>query len=118
MNKLSIQQEKELITFIKDWLKVHGFSQKDLATELNIHSSRTSEILSKVKELYKKGGIFKVAKTLIKIEQNWVSSKNNQYPEISYKEEIESKSYNQLDLNYKLDIDALIEQMEKDHNKN
>ena len=44
MSKLSIQEEKELVSFIKDWLKSHGFTQKDLANELNIKSSRTSEI--------------------------------------------------------------------------
>ena len=45
MNKLSQQEEKELISFIKDWLRSHGFKQKDLANELNIKSSRTSEII-------------------------------------------------------------------------
>ena len=29
MSKLSIQEEKELVSFIKDWLKTHGFAQKD-----------------------------------------------------------------------------------------
>ena len=48
MNKLSQQEEKELIAFIKDWLKSHRFNQKDLASELNIKSSRTSEILHKL----------------------------------------------------------------------
>ena len=67
MSKLSIQEEKELVSFIKDWLKSHGFTQKDLANELNIKSSRTSEITLKIKELYKKGGIFNIAKHLIKI---------------------------------------------------
>ena len=55
MGRLSEQEEKELVTFIKDWLKLHGFTQKDLANELNIKSSRTSEIILKIKELYKKG---------------------------------------------------------------
>ena len=45
MSKLSQQEEKELISFIKDWLKSHGFTQKDLAYELKIKSSRTSEII-------------------------------------------------------------------------
>ena len=62
MSKLSSQEEKELISFIKDWLKSHGFNQKDLANELNIKSSRTSEIILKIKELYKKGGAFNIAK--------------------------------------------------------
>jgi len=109
MNKLSIQQEKELITFIKDWLKVHGFSQKDLATELNIHSSRTSEILSKIKDLYKKGGMYNIAQKLIKIEQSWVN--NQTYTETKK----EDKPYSQLDIDYKEDIDALMNRMEKDH---
>jgi len=39
-----------LLSFIKDWLKTHGFTQKDLANELNIKSSRTSEIILKMKE--------------------------------------------------------------------
>ena len=50
MRKLSIQEEQELVSFIKDWLKSHGFTQKDLANELNIKSSRTSEIILKMKE--------------------------------------------------------------------
>ena len=37
MSKLSIQEEKELVSFIKDWLKTHGFTQKDLANELIIN---------------------------------------------------------------------------------
>jgi len=54
MSKLSQQEERELISFIKDWLKSHGFNQKDLANELKIKSSRTSEIIIKIKELHKK----------------------------------------------------------------
>ena len=74
MSKLSIQEEKELVSFIKDWLKSHGFTQKDLANELKIKSSRTSEIILKIKDLYKKGGMFNIAKNLIKIEQNWLNN--------------------------------------------
>ena len=81
MSKLSQQEEKELISFIKDWLKSHGFNQKDLAFELNIKSSRTSEIILKIKELHKKGGMFNIAKNLIKIEQNWLNNIKNEYPE-------------------------------------
>ena len=63
MSKLSQGEEKELISFIKDWLKSHGYTQKDLANELNLKSSRTSEITQKVKEFYKK----EVFLTLLKI---------------------------------------------------
>ena len=65
MSRLSQQEEKELIFFIKDWLKSHGFNQKDLANELNIKSSRTSEIILKIKELYKKGGMFNILQKIL-----------------------------------------------------
>ena len=93
MSKLSIQEEKELFSFIKDWLKSHGFNQKDLANELNIKSSRTSEIILKLKELYKKGGMFNIAKNLINIEQKWLNNIKNDYQETK-----ETPPYNQLDI--------------------
>ena len=106
MSKLSQGEEKELISFIKDWLKSHGYSQKDLANELNLKSSRTSEITQKVKEFYKKGGIFNIAKNLIKIEQNWLNNipKNSQGIN-------ENHPYNHLD------IDSLVNQRKKDSSK-
>ena len=103
MSKLSQQEEKELISFIKDWLKSHGYTQKDLANELNIKSSRTSEIIQKLKELYKKGGIFNIVKNLIDIEQNWLKNIQTNSQEIR-----EINSYNQLD------IDSLVNQIKKD----
>ncbi len=118
MEKLSPKDEKELINFIKDWLRNLGFSQKDLASKLNIKSSRTSEILKKLKGLYKRGGMYYIARDLIRIEQDWLNDKNYDN-QISYNNnKIESKSYNQLDLEYKLDIDKLMDQMEKDHKNN
>ena len=105
MSKLSQQEEKELVCFIKDWLKSHGFTQKDLAYKLNIKSSRTSEIILKMKELYKKGGIFNIAKNLIKIEQNWLNDIKNNYLEPNQK-----TPYNQLD------IDSLVNQINHDTN--
>jgi len=103
MSKLSTQEEKELISFIKDWLKSHGFTQKDLANELNIKSSRTSEIILKIKELYKKGGMFNIAKNLIRIERNWL--KNISTEPIKKQELL---PYNQLD------IDSLVNQINQD----
>ena len=103
MNKLSQKEEKELISFIRDWLKSHGFTQKDLAYELNIKSSRTSEIILKIKELYKKGGMFNIAKNLIKIEQNWLNNIKSDYPETN-----QTTPYNQLD------IDSLVNQITQD----
>ena len=106
MSKLSQQEEKELILFIKDWLKSHGFNQKDLANELKIKSSRTSEIVLKIKELHKKGGIFNIAKNLIKIEQNWLNNIKNDYREAK-----EVAPYNQLV------IDSLVNQINQDTSK-
>ena len=103
MSKLSIQEEKELVSFIKDWLKTHGFTQKDLANELNIKSGRTSEIILKIKDLYKKGGMFNIAKNLIKIEQKWLEN-----IKIDYRETKQTAPYNQLDL------DSLVKKMNQD----
>ena len=101
MSKLSIQEEKEFVSFIKDWLKSHGFTQKDLANELNIKSSRTSEIILKIKELYKKGGMFNIAKNLIKIEQKWLNNIEKDYRN-------PTPPYNQLD------IDSLVNHITQD----
>ena len=106
MSKLSEQEEKEIINFIKDWLKSHGLNQKDLANELNIKSSRTSEIILKIKELYKKGGMFNIAKNLIKIEQKWLNNIKNDYRETK-----QTTPYNQLD------IDSLVNQINQDTSK-
>ena len=106
MSKLSEQEEKELISFIKDWLRAHGYTQKDLANELNIKSSRSSEITQKVNEFYKKGGIFNIVKNLIKIEQNWLNNIR-----INSKEVNETNTYNQLD------IDSLVNKIKKDSSK-
>ena len=124
MNKLSSKEEKELITFIKDWLRSHGYTQRDLAEQLKTKSSRTSEILAKMKDLHKKGGIINIAINLIRIEQHWISTKSNNNneennnEEYSYSEENKRQGYNQLDFNYKLDLDELMDQMEKDHKIN
>jgi len=106
MSRLSQQEEKELVSFIKDWLKSHGYNQKDFANELNIKSSRTSEIIFKLKELYKKGGMFNIAKNLIKIEQKWLNNIKNDYLETKH-----TPPYNQLD------IDSLVNQINQDTSK-
>ena len=103
MSKLSQKEEKELVSFIKDWLKSHGYNQKDLAYELNIKSSRTSEIILKINEFNKKGGMFNIAKNLIKIEQKWINDIKNDFPENN-----QTPPYNQLD------IDSLVKQMNQD----
>ena len=106
MSRLSQQEEKELLDFIKVWLKANGYTQKDLANELNIKSSRTSEITKKIQEFYKKGGVFNIVKNLIKIEQNWL---NKIQPTLDKGNE--THPYNQLD------IDSLVNQIKKDSSK-
>ena len=113
MKKFSDQDEKEIMIFIKDWLKIHGYSQKDFALKLNITSSRSSEILKRIKDLYKRGGIYNIAQKLVKIEQSWL--KNENHDEDHCETIKENKPYSQLDIDYKIDIDALVEKMEKDH---
>ena len=103
MSRLSQQEEKELLNFIKVWLKAHGYTQKDLSNELNIKSSRTSEITKKIKEFYKKGGIFSIAKNLIEIEQNWLHN-----IQTNTQKENDNHPYNQLD------IDSLVNRIKKD----
>jgi len=103
MSRLTQQEEKEIVLFIKDWLKSHGFNQKDLANELNIKSGRTSEIILKIKDLYKKGGMFNIAKNLIKIEGKWLNNIKNDYRETK-----QITPYNQLDL------DSLVKKMNQD----
>ena len=96
MSKLSQREEKELMSFIKDWLKSHGYTQKDLANELNLKSSRTSEITRKVKEFHKKGGIFNIVKNQIKIAQNWLNNIPTNSQGING-----THPYNQLDIDSK-----------------
>ena len=107
MSRLSQQEEKELVSFIKDWLKSHGFNQKDLANELNIKSIQMPAIILKFKEFYKKGGIFNIAKNLIKIEQKWLNNIKNDYLETKQT----PPPYNQLD------IDSLVNQINQDTSK-
>ena len=113
MKKFSDQDEKEIMIFIKDWLKIHGYSQKDLASKLNVSSSRSTEILKKIKDLYKRGGLYNIAQKLIKIEQSWLENENHIDTNIDTIKE--NKPYSQLDIDYKVDIDTLVERMEKDH---
>ncbi len=118
MKKLSKQEEQDLINFIKEWLKSHGYNQKDLANALSLKSSRISEITFKVKEFYKKGGMFNIAKNLILIEQNWLNNQQN-----TSQEDQKTQPYNQLDLDSvahetqpynQLDLDSVVKQIDKD----
>ena len=56
-----------------------------------------------MKELYKKAGMFNIAKNLIKIEQKWLNDIKNDYQETKI-----TTPYNQLDL------DSLVKKMNQD----
>ena len=56
-----------------------------------------------IRDLYKKGGMFNIAKNLIKIEQNWLNNIKNDYSETK-----QALPYNQLDL------DSLVNQINQD----
>ena len=110
MSKLSQKEEKELISFIKDWLKSHGFNQKELANALNIKSMQMPAIILKLKEFYKKGGMFNVAKNLIKIEQNWLNNIKTGSQDWN-----DNAPYSQLDLeDIYTDIESLNRKIDKD----
>ena len=110
MSKLSIKEEKELVSFIKDWIKAHGFTQKDFANELNIKSIQMPGIILKIKEFYKKGGMFNVAKNLIKIEQNLLNNFKN-----GSQDKNDKSPYSQLGLeNIYTDIESLNRKIHKD----
>jgi len=59
-----------------------------------------------MKELYKKGGMFNIAKNLIKIAQKWLNNIKNDYLETK-----QTTPYNQLD------IDSLVNQINQDTSK-
>ena len=112
MSKLSQQEEKELISFIKDWLKSHGYNIKDLAYQLNTKSVQMPGIIQKIKEFYKKGGMFNVAKNLIKVEQNWLNYIKTDSQEKNY-----NAPYNQLglgDICADIDIESLNRKIDED----
>ena len=110
MSKLSKQEEKELVSFIKDWIKSHGFTQKDFASELYIKSIQMPAIILKLKEFYKKGGMFNVAKNLIKIEQNWLNNFKT-----GSQEGNDNSPYSQLGIeNIYTDIESLNRKIQKD----
>ena len=106
IHKLYLDAGADIIetnTFNSTGISQEDYKCQDLAYELNIKSSRSAEITNKVKELYKKGGVFNIVKSLIKIEQNWLNN-----TQINTKKGNETYPYNQLD------IDSLVNQINQD----
>ena len=69
--------EKEILTFVKEWLKVHEKSQSDLKVELGTNSSRKSEIIKELSKDFKSGGISALALRLSNIERKWLKNKDD-----------------------------------------
>ena len=53
--------------------------------------------------------MFNIARKLIEIEQKWLN--NDDLP----KNQTEKVPYGQLDINYQIDLDNLLHQMDRDH---
>ncbi len=71
MKTWSSQEEEELSSLIKDWLKQQNRTQADLRQSLNALSSRMPALLEVIEKEYRAGGIIKVAARLCAIEAEW-----------------------------------------------
>ena len=93
MAQWSKEFEEEVVLLIKDWLKHHNKTQKDLRYGLNASSERMPILLEILKKDYSHGGVQKLAKRLSEIEDCWVS--NN---ELETTNVIDRDPFGQLDL--------------------
>ena len=71
MKKWSDEIEAELSLLIKEWLKQHGKTQKDLKLTLGTDSERMPALIKILKKEYLLGGLPKLASKLCTIEENW-----------------------------------------------
>ena len=93
----------QILILLKDWLKQHGKTQKDLKNVLNANSERMSALLEIIKADYSSGGIPKVASMLCSIESKWSQESSHVEERKNYKD-----PFSQLDL--------LLEEIEEDCN--
>ncbi len=103
MAKWSEEIEEEITLLIKDWLKQHNKTQKDLKNGLHANSERMPALLEILKKEFSQGGLHKLAAKLCEIENQW--STNH---ETSSNMNIDSDPFGQLDL--------LLEEIEEDCN--
>ena len=97
----SSQFEKELTLLIRDWLKQHNKSQKDLRKSFQADSERMPALLEILKKDFSKGGLQKLVKRLCDVELEWSNNNQTLAKETEY-----SDPFDQLDL--------LLEEIEED----
>ncbi len=69
----SKQIEAEITLLIKEWLKHHNKTQKDLRISLHADSERMPALIEILKRDFLKGGIQKLVDRLCSIEKIWKS---------------------------------------------
>ena len=95
--------EKDLVFFIKDWLRQTGRTQSELCNSLNLPSARMPTLIESLKKDFCSGGIPKIATRLCEVEELW---KNEE--EGKSKKSFELNSSGQLDL-----LDEICEDLSK-----
>ena len=74
MLKWTKEVEEEIILLIKEWLKQHNKTQKDLRLSLNANSERMPALLEILKNDFSKGGLPTLTAKLCEIESFWVNN--------------------------------------------
>tara|TARA_B100000131_G_scaffold322800_1_gene378136 strand:+ start:721 stop:1038 length:318 start_codon:yes stop_codon:yes gene_type:complete len=94
MFKWTPETKEEVILLIKEWLKQHNKTQKDLRLSLNANSERMHSLLEVLQKDYSKGGLPQLATKLCEIENAWL----NKVESTSSFKENNSDPFGQLDL--------------------
>ena len=103
MSKWSERIEEEVILLIKEWLKQHNKTQKDLRLSLNASSERMSALLEVLKSDYSRGGLPSLVSKLCEVENSWTNNS-----ELVSKKSLDADPFGQLDL--------LLEEIKEDCN--
>ena len=93
MNKWTKEIEAEITSLLKDWLKQHQKTQKDLKHALKADSERMPVLLDILKKNFAQGGLQKAVKRLCEIENEWYTGQNS-----SQQGSKDSDPFGQLDL--------------------
>ncbi len=103
MAKWSEEIEAEITSLLKDWLKQHQRTQKDLKHSLKADSERMPILVNILKKDYIQGGLQKAVKRLCDVEDEWYSGNKS-----SSQDSKDPDPFGQLDL--------LLEEMKEDCN--
>ncbi len=103
MAKWSEKIEAEITLLIKEWLKHHNKTQKDLRTGLHADSERMPALMEILKTDFSSGGIQKLLDRLCSIEEIWITNPKSEHQPINNPD-----PFGQLDL--------LLEELKEDCN--